>query len=403
MAQKKHRIAYFHQDGLITGSAISLRHFLNALDLNRFEPVVILAKEGAARELYENLGIAVYVYPYTAFWTFPGPRCFSRGMLKQLPSILPNSGLRRFILNDIRPNLIHINDKAAMQVGITMRNSGIPIIQHSRSSYHNVNCPLTKFISRTFIQNYSKEIIAISEDEIDGFESVKNLSIINNTVDFVLTDSARAKRSAIRASLGIKDNELLIGFAAAINSKKGAWTFLKLCNHLKNVSNVRFILIGKASKTGHTLLDDGSILKIPCEQYMQQFIAKHGLDKHIIVTGFRNDSLDLMAAMDLLIVPNKNGVLGRQPIEAQALGIPVVAINGHTGNSTVIDNGVTGLLVANENELIEQTEKLIENPIRLKQMSHKGIAYANQHFSPELNIRKIETLYDKLLYEDTTA
>ena len=69
MGKTKYKIAYFQQDGLITGSAISLRHFLGAMNRELFDPIVILAKEGPARGLFEALNIRVEVFFFETFWT----------------------------------------------------------------------------------------------------------------------------------------------------------------------------------------------------------------------------------------------------------------------------------------------------------------------------------------------
>lgn len=220
MGATKYRIAYFQQDGLVTGSAISLRHFLSAINRDVFEPIVILAKEGPARKLYESLNIQVLVHNYPTFWTFPGPRCFSRGMLSQLRALFSNVKLRKFVLEEIKPNIIHINDKAALNVGISLKGFGIPIVQHSRSSYFITACKWGKYISAKKIKRFANHIICISEDEEDGFEGFSNKSTIYNTVDFNLIEKAKEKRNETRQTLGVIEQEVLIGFAANINEKR---------------------------------------------------------------------------------------------------------------------------------------------------------------------------------------
>lgn len=396
MGSTKFKIAYFHQDGLITGSAISLRHFLSAIDRTQFEPVVIMAKEGPARDLYEALNIKVEVFDFDTFWTFPGPKCISRGMFKQLNALRPNKKLRSYILNTIKPDLIHINDKASMNIGLSLKGTSIPIVQHSRSSYYITTCYLAKFISKKLINNYANHIICISEDEEDGFENNINKSIIYNTVDFVLAENAIAKRSGIRNQLNVKKEEFLIGFAANVTEKKGAWDFLELCKNLKNIENTKFILVGKIEDQGQTNLGNGQIINLSAKEFISLFIKENNLEDKLIVTGFREDNLALIAAMDLLIVPNKNGVMGRQPIEAQTLGTPVIAQVGHSLKSKIVLNGITGYLVNNIDQAITLTKELVLKKVGNEMASNAKI-YAEQHFSPKQNMQKIERIYTNLL------
>jgi glycosyltransferase involved in cell wall biosynthesis len=396
MGTTKYKIAYFQQDGLITGSALSLRHFLSAINRDVFEPVVILAKEGPARDLYESLNIKVLVHNYPTFWTFPGPRCFSRGMFHQLKALFPNPKLRTFVLNEIKPDLIHINDKAALNVGISLKHLGIPIVQHSRSSYFITECKFGKYLSAKTIKAFSNHIICISEDEEDGFENFTNKSTIYNTVDVDLTQKAQAKRNETRQQLKIKDNEYLIGFAAHVSEKKGAWDFLELCKQLKKHPTLKFLLAGQIDEQGSTYLGKDEILPMSPKAYVESFIKENNLENQLIVTGFRKDILDLIASMDVLVVPNKNGVLGRQPIEAQALGVSVIAKAGHSNRSKVIEHGVTGYLVQNIAESVEQLGNWM-NSNEAKKMAQSAMIHAVQNFTPATNMRKIESIYLNLI------
>jgi glycosyltransferase involved in cell wall biosynthesis len=396
MGSTKFKIAYFQQDGLITGSAISLRHFLSAIDRTQFEPVVIMAKEGPARNLYEALNIKVEVFYFDTFWTFPGPNCISRGMFEQIKAIRPNKKLRSYILNTIKPDLIHINDKASINIGVSLQGTSIPIVQHSRSSYYITTCNFAKFISKKLINKYANHIICISEDEEDGFENNINKSIIYNTVDFELAENAIAKRSEIRKQLDVKSEEFLIGFAANVTEKKGAWDFLELCKTLKNIENTKFILVGKIEDQGETNLGNGQIINLSPKEFISLFIKENNLEEKLIVTGFREDNLALIASMDLLIVPNKNGVMGRQPIEAQTLGTPVIAQVGHSLKSKIVLNGITGYLVNNINQAITLTKELVLKKTG-NDMASNAKKYAEQHFSPKQNMQKIERIYTNLL------
>ncbi len=396
MGATKYKIAYFQQDGLVTGSAISLRHFLSAMNRDLFEPIVILAKEGPARNLYESLNIQVLVHNYPTFWTFPGPSCFSRSMIKQLSALAPDYKLRKFIVEEVKPDIIHINDKASLNVGVSTKNSGIPIVLHSRSSYFITACNIVKYLSAKTIKSFANHIICISEDEEDGFEHFSNKSTIYNTVDFKLIDSAKEKRNQTRQELGINQEDVLIGFAAHVSEKKGAWDFLEMCKRLKQNTNFKFLLAGQLDEQGSTYLGKGEVLPMSPRAYLESFIEENKLENQLIITGFRKDILELMAAMDILVVPNKNGVLGRQPIEAQALGVTVIAQTGHSKKSKVVKHGVTGYLIENIEQSIEQLKQWVQNKEAGK-MAQSAQTYAIQNFSPVTNMKKIETIYLNLI------
>ncbi len=398
----KIKVLYIHQDGLITGSAISLKYFLTAIDRNIYQPIVLLAEEGPARQLYEELGIEVHIYTYPRLWTFPGPNWYNRASFKQYKAIFSDLGFYKKS-QEINPDIIHINDKAAVNAGISLKKLGKPVVQHSRSSYAITASPINKALNSGFVLKNSAAVIAISEDEVDGLESHKNLHIINNTVHPNQVENAVSKRDSTREDLGIKADEILIGLVGVVNAKKGAWHFLDLANKLtKKYSNKpqKFIIVGKILEDGNTLLNDGHVVHKSPKKYIEDYLEENNLKDRVIITGFRSDALQLMAALDILIVANNNAVMGRQPIEAQALGVPVVVAQGHSGKSSIVVNGEGGTIINSPvkiDELVGAVETLINNPELRKTMGKKGRAYAKEKFNPATNMRKIEAIYQELL------
>lgn len=398
----KIKVLYIHQDGLVTGSAISLKYFLSAVDREIYQPIVLLAEEGPARLLYEELGIDVYVYTYTRLWTFPGPNWYSRASFKQYKALFSDTGFYKKV-QEINPDIIHINDKAAVNAGISLKKLGKPIVQHSRSSYVITASPISKYLNVNIILKKSDAVIAISEDEVDGLQSHKNLHVINNTVHPNQVENAVSKRDETRESLGIKPDDILIGLVGLVNAKKGAWHFLDLANKLTQKypdKPIKFIMVGKVSEDGNTVLNDGSVLKKSPKKYIEDYLDTNNLNDKVMVTGFRSDALQIMAALEVLIVANNNAVMGRQPIEAQALGVPVIVAQGHSGKSTILINGEGGIVIDSPvkiEKLVDAVDSLINNPELRKTMGEKGKVYAKAKFTPETNMRKIEAIYQKLL------
>ena len=125
---------------------------------------------------------------------------------------------------------------------------------------------------------------------------------------------------------------------------------------------------------------------------MEKFIKENNLKDRFICTGFREDVLELIATMDILLVPNKNGVLGRQPIEAQAAGVIVIAQAGHSGKSRVVVHNETGYIVNNNDQYVLKIEQLLSEH-KYKTVSKAAQKHAASNFSPKTNMRKIESIY----------
>lgn len=391
-----HTILYVHQDGLITGSAISLRNVIQGLDRTRYTPIVMLARDGEARSLYQELDVAIYVFEFDTFWTSPGPRCLSRENFNQYKALIPSKNLRAFI-HQLKPDLIHINDKAALQVGISMRKSGIPMVQHSRSAFHNTQCRLNAYLSSRMIKSYAQHIIAISEDEVQGFETSTNLTVLFNTVNLFEAKKAKEVRNELRISLGIKQDEVVIGMAENMSIRKGLLDIMSIIRDVKKkapLAKVKFLMVGELSETDS--LKSIGIAK-SSHEYFTDFLTKENLKEDVLLVGHQTKVLNYIAAMDIIIISKSHGVLGRQPIEAQAVGTTVLAINGHSKKSTLVQQGEGGFLVNNIEELTNTLLGLLKQPSQLRQHGLLGQVYAKEHFDIKNYSEKLGQIYTQYI------
>jgi glycosyltransferase involved in cell wall biosynthesis len=382
-------VLYIHQDGQITGSAISLRNLLLELDRQRFSPRILLAQEGPVRKLFEALDIQVDMISIRSMWTAPGPRFPTPDYFRNWLALFHNATLYDY-LRDQHPDLVHINDKALLPAGIAAHRLRIPVIWHLRSTYAVSSSRLQAAISRQFIRRKADYLIPISEDEEDGFEDLANRSIIHNSVDFEEIDRASKQRSQTRFEMDIKPEELVIGtVSTSLNEIRGSWDFIRAAGLLQaRLSEVRmrFVVVGK--------------IPTPEIKAQAQLMARQvGIEDQILLTGFRADALNIMAGMDIVVVCSRHGVLGRMPLEAMGLGQPLVVTAGHTGRSRVVMDGQTALVVpaANPEAIASSIARLLQSSTLRGQLGQQGRIYAREHFDPQKNAQKVMNVYDQLL------
>jgi glycosyltransferase involved in cell wall biosynthesis len=116
--------------------------------------------------------------------------------------------------------------------------------------------------------------------------------------------------------------------------------------------------------------------------------------------GMRQDVPEVMAALDVLVVPSLNEGMGRVALEAGAAGIPVVA-SRVGGLPDVIDDGETGLLAPPKDAraIADAVLELVRAPERRALMGATARARVVPHFSLENMVLRIEELYEELLRE----
>jgi glycosyltransferase involved in cell wall biosynthesis len=402
----KYKIVYIHHDGIITGSIISLFNLINKLDRKLFEPVLILGSEGPSRKLFEPLGINIYFVSMRGVMTQPPPAPFEYDYFYNWKALLLHSPREELesLLRKLKPDIVHLNDKSVVIAGRIAHRMGFKTVWHVRTSFVGKKSLLQYLITKSIILKNSDHIISISEDEIDGLEKFKDLSIINNSIDIRLSDQAIANRNAFRKEFNIPDDEIAVGMFGNLNSQKGAWNFIKAAGiAMRDRGNIKFrffviapipgkLNFGWRGKLG--LIDTTH----PFEK-AKKIAEENGLSNNIIFTDRRNDVLHVMAGLDIISACYNMNAIGRPGFEAPSVGRPVIVNKGHTGNSKVVLNGITGLVINKEKpaELADAIITLAKNKDLRKLMGDKGREHVMNNFSGEKNILKIQEIYRRLI------
>ena len=401
--EKKIKIIYIHHDGYISGSAISLHNLLSKLDKKLIEPHVIICSDGPARQFFENLGIPVYIVNYKPFVTQPTPSIFNSDFYYNLGALFNKNNIAP-LLELIKPDLIHINDKSALIPGRDCSKLGYKVVWHLRSSYCGKKSYLLYVISRNIIKKHSHHLISISEDELDGFENYKNFSIIYNSIDIEIAKASRDNYQVFRNEFEIKHDEIAIGMIGNLDAQKGAWNFIKAIKILEENNKIlkfKFFIIAPILK-GLNFGWRGKLKLIDTRTGFERaviMLKKYDLEKKVVFTDRRNDILTVMAGLDIVSAVYNMNAIGRPGFEAASVSRPVVVNKGHTGKSKVVLNGKTGFCIEKENpqKLADIFLKLASDKNLRMQISKNAEQYAFDNFNSNLNTIKIQNLYFKIL------
>ncbi len=119
-----------------------------------------------------------------------------------------------------------------------------------------------------------------------------------------------------------------------------------------------------------------------------------GLEANIKFLGMRNDVAEIIAAVDLLVLPSINEGFGIVLIEAMALKKPVVASNVD-GVPEIVDDDVTGLLAPPEDcgAFAAALIKLFNDKELAHKMGQKGFKKAVKEFDIQATAKNTEELY----------
>jgi glycosyltransferase involved in cell wall biosynthesis len=167
-----------------------------------------------------------------------------------------------------------------------------------------------------------------------GFPADRVVTILNGLDLELLRPLSGSERQAVRAGEGWTPDEIVLCCVGRLAEWKGQHLAVEAMARLGGrVPRLRLVLVGDRGFDG--------------PEYglrLRRSATTNGLDRQVTFTGFRDDAQKVMAASDVIlhtsVLPEP---LGLTPMEAQALGVPVVA-SGAGGVLETVADRTTGYL-----------------------------------------------------------
>ena len=244
--------------------------------------------------------------------------------------------------------------------------------------YNRVNFILA--ISREIEKNVL-ETCPVTEDKV---------LLHHNSVNLKRFDPSLTDRKKIRREFGITENEILIGMIARLTHGKGHEEFLYAANELtKLYNNLKFLIVGETSPNE---IEYGEKIKKLSETYK--------LKDKVIFAGFRNDTQDILAALDIFAFPSHSEAFGNALVEAMVMEKPSVATR-YGGVLDIEEENVTGYLFNRRdgNDLANKLKLLIDSPEKRTKMGIAARQRVIENFDVEKQTEKLIALYNKLTSE----
>jgi len=208
-----------------------------------------------------------------------------------------------------------------------------------------------------------------------------------------------SRRKSIRASFGVREDEILIGTMVRIDPGKGALDFARSILYLDKrfAERVRYAVIGEPTRMAHPVAGESPFEK-KSEEYLtaiQELIRKESLEQQVLLPGFQADLVGTLSALDIFVFPSRDEMYSLVILDAMCLGLPVVAARAG-GTIWQIRDGVSGLLyeVGNSADLAAKLGRYLEDPeLRLKHGAAAKVFVVERH-SMQHTIRELLRWYD---------
>jgi len=358
------------------------------LDLCRFEPFLISGNEGILVEEALKLGgVKTYLLPDLVREISPlhDARAFTETVrtLKEIRS----SGDKNARL------IVHTHSSKAGIIGRwAAKTAGAEAIIHTYHGFgfNDYQPWLVKWfyiLLEWLTSRITTRFICVSEANREkgialGLFREDQTALIRSGIDLERFASPQKSREETRKDLGIPPEALLATMIACFKPQKAPLDFVHVAGLVKKeIPHVRFLLVG-----------DG-VLRGDIEQARRE----SGLEKDLILTGWRRDIPEILNASDCLVLTSLWEGLPRVFPQAMCLGLPVVATRVD-GATDVISDNVNGFLLPRRDceGMAQKVLYLLKNPDRAKEMGERGRAQVKE-FDSHTMVKQQEELYLSLV------
>jgi glycosyltransferase involved in cell wall biosynthesis len=259
--------------------------------------------------------------------------------------------------------------------GLAARSLGLPIVRS-----RHVSIPIPKSRARVYrladrVITSGEAVAAIVRGAGVPGERVVAIGPGLDTTRFHPSVSG----AGVRAELGLHGPA--VGLVANIRGSKGHVYFLEAARTvLARHPDARFLIVGDGIG-----FDD-----------VRRRVKEMGLESHVVMTGFRRDVPEVMAALDVLVLPSiKSEAMSQVIPQALAVGTPVVGTSVG-GTPELVRDGETGRLVppADSAALAAAIVDLLDDPERARAMARRGQALVLAEHSIDASMARTVAVYE---------
>ncbi len=239
---------------------------------------------------------------------------------------------------------------------------------------------LTNFLVDRIVCN-SEEVRRFTV-EVEGADPSR-VEVIVNGID--VERFAGGDGRAARERLGLRGEETLVGAVGTIREVKGQRVLLEaMVPLLRERPGLRLVLAGDRSSRYAAALVEAA--------------REAGVGDRVLLPGPVAGVPDLLAALDVFVLPSLSEGMSNALLEAMAAGRPIVATRVG-GNAEALAGGKAGVLVpaGDAGALRAAIRELLEDPGRAAALATRARGRAGTHYSLAGMIRKTEALYAGLL------
>ena len=369
MTRRRTRVVYMAHAFMVGGAEEMVLNLVRHLP-ERFEPVVCCINQaGPIGEEIEKTGV-----PFHVFHLDPGVR-------RPLHVLEIQRRLR-----ELKPDIVHTFLLTASLYGrLAAILAGVPIVIGTEVNIYENKRPHHALAERLLMRGTDR--VVVSAESVRDFyikqvhAAPAKVDVIYNAVDFSQLQTTTS-REALRASVGVPAGAPLAGIIARLTEQKAHRYLFEAMASTPGLEATHLLVVG-----------DGEL-----RDELRAMSERLGLSARVHFLGGRRDLGDLLAAIDVFVMPSLWEGLPLSMVLAMGAGLPVVATRV-AGIPEVVQDGTTGLLVppADAPAFGAALARLIADPGLRQEMGAAASAFVRPRFGIDGYVASVSDLYDRLL------
>jgi len=299
------------------------------------------------------------------------------------------------LMRKLHPAVVHTRNLGALDLVPIAALAGVPCRIHGEHGWDAGDPSGTsrkyRYLRKCCDPSVTRYIVV--SDDIDrwlrGFIGIPQRKIqrICNGVD---TERFRSRGTVANLPGGFNsDRQIIVGTVGRMDPIKGLDVLVAAFGKLimkKPVlrDKLRLIIVG-----------DG-----PLFSEINALIRQLGISEQVWMAGRRDDIPDILRSLDIFVLASINEGISNTILESMASGLPIVATNVG-GNSELIRDGVTGLLVAanDADELASGILRYVEDKYLRRHHGDAARQRVEQHFNLPSMVTEYAQVYEQFLFD----
>jgi len=304
------------------------------------------------------------------------------------------------LLRQLRPDIIHSRNLAALETQLL--GIGLPGIrrvhgEHGREINDLDGSNWKYLVFRKFMRLFIHRYIAVSRDleqwltDSVGVAPDKVVQIYNGVDSSRFSPVGVKPLALLPASWQSVDGMLLVGTVGRLTPVKDQQNLLRAVAQLREIApslfrRVRLVIVGGG----------------PLWQPLADLVEQLALQDVCWLAGDREDIPELLAAMDVFVLPSLAEGISNTVLEAMAAGLPVIATSTG-GNPELVEEGVNGSLVpvGESSALAQALRDLLEDDEKRQRLGENGRNRVSRRFNWDRTVEAYLGVYDQLLGRST--